>query len=469
MDPINVQLFKSDSGLPDEWLIKWTNANPSDSVRNDYYMAAYQNPATGVITLQYPYSDATYSSRTFNSALLLDEDGSLLVNKEWYLSSTSSNGGTDLKSTVPGAILDGELFTVSGPTYPYLISAQGNTGEGSVGCVTIGNTGLPYSYQNSQLVNCGGWAGPGSWPDDVAFVSTLNGNGNRVGTIPRDGSTGSYVSTTTFRADATLLWPDSDLYLQSRSSTTGAGIEFVAGSCDVTTHLPGAVDNRCFYYNGDIVTDRVVGYSYLPGTGAALFRVRIQASYYQLAMAAIYDPWGIASLRSNPYAYSFGYNTDSVSLYGATHCPDAYSSYQGLFIASIYSTNLGYQIVALDDYFVSSIAGWQYKVNAAAVPWYIYPDVTSDSHIIFTYKAGQTCYVMRLRVNSVVAGIGFSSAGVVASAPTNALLRYLGVEKNTNTPTGEYGSPVAGTYSSPAQGGITMGTPTGIVYQSETD
>jgi len=468
MDPINVQLFKSDSGLPDEWLIKWTNGNSSDSVRNDYYVAAYQNPATGVITLQYPYTDATYN-RSMMAALLLDEDGGLLVNREWYLNSTSSDQYIDLKSTVPGAILDGELFTVSGPTYAYLTGCEGDTGTGSSGLQALGNTTIAYYPTTSHLVSCGGWAGPGTWPSDVAFVSTWTGTTHRIGSIHRDGTAGSYVGTSSFQADATLLWPDSNnLYLQSRSNTSQAGIDFVAGSCDATTHLPQAVDNRLFYYNGSTVTDRAVGYSYGVLTGTAMFRYNV-GSYYVIAVPSVADPWGTPVIRNSGNAYAFGYNTDSLVSYGAVHCPDAYSSYQGLWFTSIQSTSLGYQIVAIDDYFVTEIASWQYKLNGSTVNWYIYPDPASDNHVIFAFRYGATNYVMRLRASSIVAGLGFTSGGVTASAPTNTVIRYLGVPHNTSTPTTEYGGVFGATHVIPGVNSIPMTAPTDLVYQGGKD
>jgi len=474
MDPINVQLFKSDSGLTDEWLIKWTNGNSADIVRYDYYMAAYQNPATGVITLQYPYGDSTYNAgRVFMAALLLDEDGNLLVNREWYHTSTGSAQAVDLGSTVPGVILGDELFTAHGPSITALTGCEGDTGTGTTGLVRLGNNSIGYNStgKTSHLVNCGGWAGPGTWPDDVAFVSALSGStGNRVGSIHRDGTNGSIVATSSFRADATLLWPDSnDLYLQSRSDTNGNHIDFVAGSCDATTHLPQAVDNRLFYYNGDLMTDRVIGYSYGVLTATALFRVRILGSYYQIAIASVADPWGTPSIRNGGNAYSFGYDTESISYYGAAHCPDVYSSYQGLWITSVSSPSLGTQIVVIDDYFVTDIASWQYKVGASTVPWYVYPDPASDSHVLFNYRDGQDMYVMRLRASSVVAGLGFSSAGVVASAPTTAVQRYLGVPHNSSTPTGEYGTPAGATHLIPGVGGITMTAPSNLVYQAGKD
>ena len=470
MDPINVQLFKSDSGLPDEWLVKWTNANSSDTVEEDFFVAAYQNPATGVITIQYPYLDATYASRRFTAALLLDEDGGLLTNREWYVGSTSLDQDIYLKSTVPGVILGGELFTANGPNYTGLTGCQGNPGAGSTGVVSLFNNALTYYQSYSNLVACGGWAGPGTWPSDVAFVSARQGNANRIGTIHRDGTHGSYVSSTTFQADATLLWPDSnDLYLQARSSVSAAGLDFVAGSCDAITHLPQAVDNRLFYYNAAAITWENIGYSYGVLTATALFRPYMVNSYYQIAIASVYDPWGTPTIRNSGNAYSFGYNTENVTTYGAVHCPDAYSSYQGLWFTSILSTSLGYQIVAIDDYFVTDIAAWHYKVNGAAANWYLYPDPASDNHVIFTYKTGQTCYVMRLRASSIVAGLGFSSAGIVASAPTNTVLRYLGVPHNSTTPTGEYGTPVSATSVTQAQSGIGMAAPSNGVYQAGTD
>jgi hypothetical protein len=470
MDPINVQLFKSDSGLPDEWLIKWTNSTPGDTVRNEYYMAAYQNPATGVITLQYPYNDITYN-RPFMAALLLDKDGGLLVNKEWYHLNTSTNQAVFLRSTVPGVILGGELFTAHGPTYPYLTGCEGNTGTGATGVVTLGNNALAYNLNGSHIVSCGGWAGPGTWPDDVAYVSALFGStGNRLAAIHRDGTNGSYVGTSSFRADATLLWPDSnDLYLQSRSNTAGGGIEFVAGSCDTTTHLPQAVDNRLFYYISNAVTDRVVGYSYGVLTGTALFRVEPAGTYTQIAIASVADPWGTPSIRNSGNAYSFGYNTESVSFYGGVHCPDAYSSYQGLWITSVYSTSLGYQILAIDDYFVTDIASWQYKIGTTPVAWYIYPDPASDNHVIFSYSSGSTNYVMRLRASSVVAGLGFTTAGVTASAPTTAVLRYLGVPHNTSTPAGEYSAPLTVSHVTSTVGSIAMSAPSNLLYQGGKD
>jgi hypothetical protein len=469
MDPINVQLFKSDSGLPDEWLIKWTNANPSDTVSQNYYIAAYQNPATGVITLQYPYYDATYS-RTFIAALLLDEDGNLLANREWYQTNTGSEQAVNLVSTVPGAILGGELFTVHGPSYAGLTGCEGVPEQTTNGLVRLANSSVPYNSTRAQLVNCGGWAGPGTWPDDMAFVSSLySTGGNRIGSINRDGTNGSYVSTTSFQADATLLWPDTNnLYLQSRSSTSGAGIDFVSGSCDVTSHLPQAVDNRLFYYNGDIL-NRSVGYSYGVLTSTALFRPRILNSYYQIAIASVADAWGTPSIRNSGNAYSFGYSNENVTYYGDTHCPDAYSSYQGLWITSIYSISLGYQIVAIDDYFVTDVASWHYKVNGNAANWYVYPDVTSDNHVIFVYRNTQDIYVMRLRASSVVAGLGFSSGGIVASAPTNAIQRFIGVAHNTSTPSTEYGAVSAATHVIPGVSSIAMAAPLSLVYQTQKD
>ena len=474
MDPINVQLFKSDSGLTDEWLIKWTNGNSADIVRYDYYMAAYQNPATGVITLQYPYGDSTYNAgRVFMAALLLDEDGNLLVNREWYHTSTGSAQAVDLGSTVPGVILGDELFTAHGPSITALTGCEGDTGTGTTGLVRLGNNSIGYNStgKTSHLVNCGGWAGPGTWPDDVAFVSALSGStGNRVGSIHRDGSAESYVGTSSFRADATLLWPDTNnLYLQSRSSTSGIGIDFVSGSCDATTHLPQAVDNRLFYYNADIVSDWVVGYSYGVLTATALFRPYMVNSYYQIAIASVADAWGTPSIRNSGNAYSFGYSNENVTYYGDTHCPDAYSSYQGLWITSIYSISLGYQIVAIDDYFVTDVASWHYKVNGNAANWYVYPDVTSDNHVIFVYRSSQNLYVMRLRASSVVAGLGFSSGGIVASAPTNAIQRFIGVAHNTSTPSTEYGAVASATHVIPGVNSIAMAAPTSLVYQSQKD
>ena len=473
MDPINVQLFKSDSGLPDEWLVKWTNGTTSgDTVGLDYYMAPYQNPATGVITLQYPYRDATYSSRSFMAALLLDEDGSLLVNREWYHSSTTADQGINLVSTVPGVILGGELFTAHGPSYTGLVSCEGDTGTGTSGLVRLANTQVAYNTTKSMLVNCGGWAGPGTWPSDVAFVSSLHSTGgNRIGSIYRDGTAGSYVSTTSFQADATLLWPDTnDLYLQARSNTFGSTIDFVAGSCDATTHLPQGVDNRLFYYNSTAVSaEKAVGYSYGVLTGTAMFRYSVASSYYVIAVPSVADPWGTPTIRNGGYAYAFGYNTESVSTTGAVHCPDVYSSYQGLWITSIFSTSLGYQIVAIDDYFVTDIASWQYKVSGATVPWYIYPDPASDNHVIFVYRNTQDIYVMRLRASSIVAGLGFSSAGIVASAPTNRVLRYQGVAHNTSTPTTGYGAVSAATHVIPGVSSIAMAAPLSLVYQTQKD
>jgi len=404
------------------------------------------------------------------AALLLDKDGGLLVNKEWYHLNTSTNQAVFLRSTVPGVILGGELFTAHGPTYPYLTGCEGNTGTGATGVVTLGNNALAYNINGSHIVSCGGWAGPGTWPDDVAFVSALSNNGNRLAAIHRDGTNGSYIGTSSFRADATLLWPDTNnLYLQSRSDTNGNFIDFVAGSCDATTHLPQAVDNRLFYYNGGPITDRLVGYSYGVLTGTALFRVQILGSYYQIAIASVADPWGTPSIRNSSNAYSFGYNTETVSYYGAVHCPDAYSSYQGLWITALNSSSLGNQIVVIDDYFVTDIASWQYKVGASAVPWRIYPDPASDNHVLFSYSAGQDSYVMRLRASSVVAGLGFTTAGITTSAPTNSVQRYLGVAHNSSTPTGQYSGPITVSHVTSGVGGIGMSAPSNLVYQGSKD
>jgi len=470
MDPINVQLFKPDSGRPDEWYVRWTNGTSADSPRLNYQVQAKMRESDGQLTILYPYYDASYT-REGVAALILDEDGNLVINKQWYVYNTSTNQHVTTLYT-PGAILNDELFLLNGGSFAGLTGCENNTGIGDSGVVNLYQNGV--SFAVNYCCRNGNGDGPGVWTDhgDVAFISGGIGNGCRIGTIRRDQASAYYSATGSFRDGGTIIFPETDQYIQGRkrfrATSDWNSVHLASGTCDGITGLPLSQTNSLFYRTGPNSYQISTGYSFGPDTATNCFRDQVGGTYYTIAFSSVSDPWGTPVIRNSGKAYSFGYNTQSVSNYGAVHLPDAYSSFQGLWVSSCYTSTPGYIILVSDDYYITDIAQWHYTYNGTALPWYLYPDPSSYEHVILAYKSGQECHVMRLHYSSLINGLGFSSGSITATTPANPFIRYTGFADQGSLTMNMTGSSTA-TPSSPGSSGIPMITPIIDHFQVDTD
>ena len=461
MDPINVQLFKPDSGRPDEWYVRWTNGNSGDTVRQNYQVQAHQRESDGQLTILYPYYDASYT-REGVAALILDEDGNLVINKEWYVYGTRTNQSI-ASLYMCGAILNDELFMLNGGSLAGVTGCENDTSFGSGGVVNLYQNGV--GYLGNQLCKNGNGDGPGVWTDhsNAAFISGDSGNGCRIADLRYDKASTSYTSTTTFRDGITIIFPETDQYIQNRKRyrTTGDwnSVHLAAGTCDGATFLPGAQTNSLFYRTGPSSVALSAGYSFGGGTATNCFREIVGGSYYTVAFASVADPWGTPVVRNSGNAYSFGYSTDTVTNYGAVHLPDAYSSFQGLWVHANFTLGTDHILVISDDYYVTDIAQWQYKYSGVPVLWYTYPDAASNEHVIMAYRNSQEMHVMRLHYSSLILGRAFASGGVTAAAPSTAMVRYAGFA-DQGTQTFSMSAPSAATVQSPAANGVAMTAPT---------
>ena len=467
MDPINVQLFKPDSGRPDEWLVKWTNSNANDTVRNNYTLCAYQRKSDGLITIMYPYSDSTYGSRTGVAALILDEDGNLQINKEWYVVNTSLNQAVTDGTSLSGIVVDDNLYMLHGGSYIGFTGCEGDTTT-SGGIVNLYSTGAPYNSVGRACSN-GEGAGPGM-VDRYGYVTAPSANGCRISLIDSEATTAVYGSTSSFRDGGTLIFPSTSQWLggwkRYRTTNDWNSTLFCAGT--TSGDIPTTATNKLFYRPGPTSYQYAVGYSSGADTATNAFREVVGTTYYTMAFSSVADPWGTPSIRNGGSAYSFGYSTQSVTSYGNVHLPDAYSGFQGLWVNSIYASTPGYQITVVDDYYVSEIAAWRYLIGGSNAVWYIKPDVSSYDHVILTSRSTQTVWVMRLHISSIIAGLAFTSAGVTAVAPTTNFIRYSGFTDMPGTELG-FSGPVNSTVTTPAAVAVGMSAPTINTVQFGTD
>jgi hypothetical protein len=470
MDPINVQLFKPDSGRPDEWYVRWTNGESADIARVGYGSAVYQRESDGLISILYPYYDATYS-RDGIAALLLDEDGNLLINKKWYVYNTTTNQ-VNSSVVLPSAILNDEVFILNGGSTSGLTGCEGDTGTGGTGVVNLYSNALSYVGYTMNMCKNFNAAGPGYWPDDVAIAVSPAGNGCRYNTIRRDGASAQYASNAVWRDGGTILFPDTNQFIMGKKRFRGTSdwnaLRLTAGTTEATYGLPSTETNVCFGRSGPSCYLQNTGYSEGADTATCCFREIVGSSYYTVAYPSVGDPWGTPNVRNGGNAYSFGYNSQNCTVYGCAHLPDAYSGFQGLWVTSMYATTPGFQIQVIDDYYVSEIAAWQYKYSGTNYSWAVHNDPASWEHVIFQFESSDIVHIFRLHISSIIAGLGFASGGIVASAPTTHFIRYSGFANLGGSP--EWGSaPVATTPTTPSTTGVAMITPTIDHFQQDTD